>query len=131
MDSDSFFLDLLFVAISPAAIVVVMILSCLIMFIVFGGIGMIGYGIVSIFSSVREYVRGRGVVAAGGGNDYELIDALDWRSAINSVENMEEQQQQKYLQQQEDDEEMAERRRRSNAPTPSSSRASSRTLSLA
>ncbi|EGO58914.1 hypothetical protein NEUTE1DRAFT_99106 [Neurospora tetrasperma FGSC 2508] len=81
MDSDSFFLDLLFVAITPAAIVVVMILSCLIMFIVFGGIGMIGYGIVSIFSSVREYVRGRGVVAAGGGNDYELIDALDWRAA--------------------------------------------------
>lgn len=93
---------------------------------------MIGYGIVSICSSVHEYVRGRGVVAAGGGNDYELIDALDWRSAINSVENMEEeQQQQKHLQQQEDDGDMAERRRRSNAPTPSSSRASICTLSLA
>ncbi|KAK3485981.1 uncharacterized protein B0T23DRAFT_456876 [Neurospora hispaniola] len=57
---DSFFLDLLFVAITPAAIVVVMIISCLIMFIVFGGIGMIGYGIVSLFSNAqRRLGRGR------------------------------------------------------------------------
>ncbi|EAA33041.1 hypothetical protein GE21DRAFT_5588 [Neurospora crassa] len=76
MDSDSFFLHLFSVAIVPAAVVVVMITSCFITFIVLGGICMIGYRIIIIFSHVREFVRRRGMVAAGGNNDddYELID---------------------------------------------------------